>query len=95
MFDFDQQTRDFINNNQENIRNRELVNSILALAETQRQSNLILEKQCNELQTRNDMLKKELEESRQETKRAVLFNIISSAIAFASLVATILIAVFL
>lgn len=88
------QIRDSTNNFNENQRNRELVKSILALAETQRQSNLILEKQCNELQKRNDILEKELEESRKETKRSVLFNIVSSAIAAASLVATILIAIF-
>ena len=74
------QIRDFVNNNNENQRNRELVKSILALAEAQRQSNLILEK--------------ELEDSRKETKRSVLFNIISSAIAAASLAVTILIAIF-
>ena len=88
------QIRDFVNNNNENQRNRELVKSILALAEAQKQSNLILEKQCNELQKRNDILEKELEDSRKETKRSVLFNIISSAIAAASLAVTILIAIF-
>lgn len=90
--DFQQQHRDFINNRNENNRNRQLVSSIYSLAEKQKESNDILEKQCNVLQERNKMLQEELKSAHKETKKAMIVNIISVSIALASLIATILIA---
>lgn len=90
--DFQQQHRDFINNQNENNRNRQLVSSIYSLAEKQKESNDILEKQCDVLQERNKMLQAELKSAHRETKRAMIVNIISVSVALASLIATILIA---
>lgn len=89
--DANQQMRDLLNNQNENFRNNQLVCSIYSLAETQKESNNILKQQCDILQKRNKMLEDELIDSRNEVKRATIFNILSASIAFASLIATILI----
>lgn len=90
--DVNQQLRDLANNQNENMRNRQLVSSICSLAEKQRESNEILKKQCDAIQKRNKMLEDELADARHAAKRSAIINIISASIAFGSLVATILIA---
>ena len=83
--------RDFINNMHENQRNFQLVSSIHALATEQHNSNGILKQQCDALIKRNTMLEEELKQSQKETKKSMVFNIITTAIAFVSLIFTILI----
>lgn len=83
----------------ENSRNRQTNNAILTLANKQleanciqRETNAILEKQANELTKRNSYLEAELSNAKKEAKFSRILTIISASVAFASLVATILIA---
>ena len=92
--DQDQFNRDFIRNANENYRNNQLVSSIQLLADKQKESNEILQQQCDALQKRNEMLEIELKNSRKATKTLTILNFISATTAAASLISTILIAIF-
>ena len=66
------------------------VSCIQKMVDEQHRSNNILNDQCNALQKRNEMLENELKISNKNTRRSMIFNIITTSIAFASLVVTIL-----
>ena len=82
----------------EDARNQKTVSAIIALANQQQianalqeDTNKILKDQVKQLSKRNETLEEELASSKKDNKRSLIFNIITSAIAAASLVATIII----
>ena len=81
--------RDVVRNNNEESRNKKLVNSIVRLADAQKESNHILVKQCAILNESNIVLVEELKKSKRESRHSMILNIVTTAIAVLSLASTI------